>query len=190
MHGTRLKIEVERNEGVDWDFCDSDLKCGFVEVPADYRDPETGNIRIAVNVRRADLQDQRIGYLLVNPGGPGVSGLELVQDFRYAFEIDLLDRFDIIGFDPRGVGESEPEFLCGGPGGQLDLLNSIEGEIDSPEEIATGEAAANLCIESMGPAGGLLHSEYVARDMDEIRKALGGEQISYLGFSYGSTLGV
>ena len=53
-----------------------------------------------------------------------------------------------------------------------------------------GEAAANLCIESMGPAGGLLHSEYVARDMDEIRQILGAEQISYFGYSYGSTLGV
>ena len=141
-------------------------------------------------MRRADLQDQRTGYLLVNPGGPGASGLELVQDIWYTFEFDLLDRFDIIGFDPRGVGESEPEFLCGARGEQLDLLNSIDGEIDTPEEIAIGEAAANLCIESMGPVGGLLHSEYVARDMDEIRKALGAEQISYLGFSYGSTLGV
>ena len=62
--------------------------------------------------------------------------------------------------------------------------------IDTPEEIAAGEAAANLCIQSMGPVGGLLHSEYVVRDMDEIRKALGAEQISYLGFSYGSDLGV
>ena len=62
--------------------------------------------------------------------------------------------------------------------------------IDTPEEIAAGEAAANLCIQSMGPVGGLLHSEYVARDMDEIRKALGTEQISYYGASYGSELGV
>ena len=184
------KIEVESNEGIDWSLCDVDLKCGLVEVPADYRNPDAGSIKIAVNVRRADLQDQRIGYLLVNPGGPGASGLEFVQDVWYTFEFDLLDRFDIIGFDPRGVGESEPEFLCGQPGEQLDLLNTIVGEIDTPEEIAVGEAAANLCIESMGPVGGLLHSEYVARDMDEIRKALGAEQISYLGFSYGSTLGV
>ena len=185
-----LKIEVERNEGVEWSRCEYYFKCGFVEVPTDYRDPDAGSIRIAVNVRRADLQDQRIGYLFVNPGGPGASGLELVQDSRYVFELDLLDRFDIIGFDPRGVGASEPEFLCGDPGEQLGLLNSIGGEIDSPEEIAIGEAAANLCIESMGPVGGLLHSEYVARDLDEVRKALGAEQISYLGFSYGSTLGV
>ena len=95
-----------------------------------------------------------------------------------------------MGSTPRGVGASEPEFACGAPGEQLALLNSIDGDIDTPEETATGEAAANLCIESMGPVGGLLHSEYVARDMDEIRRALGAEQVSYLGYSYGSELGV
>ena len=148
------------------------------------------NIRIAVNVRRADYQDEWIGYLFVNPGGPGESGLELVQYSDFVFEYEILDHFDIIGFDPRGVGASEPEFACGAPGERLALLNSIDGDIDTPEETATGEAVTNMCIESMGLVGGLLHSEYVARDMDEIRKALGAEQISYLGFSYGSALGV
>ena len=177
-------------EVIEWSLCEFILECGFVEVPADYRNPDAGSIKIAVNVRRADHQDQRIGYLFVNPGGPGASGLELVQDSEFAFADELMARFDIIGFDPRGVGASEPEFACGAPGEQLALLNSIDGDIDTPEETATGEAAANLCIESMGPVGGLLHSEYVARDMEEVRKALGAEQISYLGFSYGSELGV
>ena len=177
-------------EVIEWSLCEFILECGFVEVPADYRNPDAGSIKIAVNVRRADHQDQRIGYLFVNPGGPGASGLELVQDSEFAFADELMARFDIIGFDPRGVGASEPEFACGAPGEQLALLNSIDGDIDTPEETATGEAAANMCIESMGPVGGLLHSEYVARDMDEIRRALGAEQVSYLGYSYGSTLGV
>ena len=177
-------------EVIEWSLCEFILECGFVEVPADYRNPDAGSIKIAVNVRRADHKDQRIGYLFVNPGGPGASGLELVQDSEFAFADELMARFDIIGFDPRGVGASEPEFACGAPGEQLALLNSIDGDIDTPEETATGEAAANLCIESMGPVGGLLHSEYVARDMDEIRRALGAEQVSYLGYSYGSELGV
>ena len=177
-------------EVIEWSLCEFILECGFVEVPADYRNPDAGSVKIAVNVRRADHQDQRIGYLFVNPGGPGASGLELVQDSEFAFADELMARFDIIGFDPRGVGASEPEFACGAPGEQLALLNSIDGDIDTPEETATGEAAANMCIESMGPVGGLLHSEYVARDMDEIRRALGAEQVSYLGYSYGSELGV
>ena len=200
-------------EQIEWTPCGS-LECGSIQVPADYRDPGAGSIRIAVNVHRATSPDNRIGYLFVNPGGPGGSGVKMAFDVALGgYPDEILERFDIVGFDPRGVGlsdelvanfdkagfgdfsalvggGSEPEFACGGPGEQLALLASIAMPIDTPEEIAIGEAAANLCIESMGPMGGRLHSEYVANDMDEIRKALGAEQISYLGFSYGSALGV
>ena len=184
--------EVGRTgERIEWRECGTGVECGFVEAPADYREPEAGSLRIAVNVRRATSQDERIGYLFVNPGGPGESGVDVVADHYYRiFASEVRRRFDVVGFDPRGVGASEPEFACGGSGEQLELLGRIELPVDTPEEMAAGEAAANLCIESMGPVGGLLHSEYVARDMDEIRKALGADEISYLGFSYGSALGV
>ena len=181
--------------GIDWEPCESGraFECAFLQVPADYRDPDAGSLSIALNVHRARLPDQRVGYLLVNPGGPGGSGLELVESIRSgfsAFAPELVERFDIVGFDPRGVKASEPKFECGEPGEQLDLRRSIDAPADTPQEIAAGEAAANLCIESMGPVGGLLHTAYVARDMDEIRKALGVEEVSYLGFSYGSAVGV
>ncbi len=127
----------------------------------------------------------------MNPGGPGESGVKFVHGIPFGlFTDEVVSHFDIVGFDPRGVGASEPEFACGAPGEQLALLATIDEDIDTPDEIAAGEAAANLCIQSMGLIGGLLHSEYVANDLDEIRKALGADQISYLGFSYGSTLGV
>ncbi len=178
-------------EGIDWKECGIGVQCGYVDVPADYLGRELGSLRIAVNIRRAESPAERIGYLLVNPGGPGESGVEFVLDAYYeVFADELRRRFDIVGFDPRGVGASEPEFACGAPGERLELLGNIELPVDTPEEVAAGEAAANLCIESMGAVGGLLHSEYVARDMDEIRKALEVDEISYLGFSYGSTLGV
>ena len=179
-------------ERIDWTPCGPfELECGLVEVPADYGDPEAGSIGIAVNVHRAASPDKRIGYLFVNPGGPGESGVGLVHNLPFGlFTDEVVAHFDIVGFDPRGVGESEPAFACGDPGEQLALLASIEGNIDTPDEIAAGEAAANLCIRSMGAVGGLLHSLYVAYDMDEIRKALGADQVSYLGFSYGSDLGV
>ncbi len=198
-------------ERIDWTRCGK-LECGSIQVPADYRDPEAGSIRIAVNVHRATSPDKRIGYLLVNPGGPGGSGVQFVFVKSARFSDAIIEHFDIVGFDPRGVGVSdklvaafdesgrdfqamveggsEPEFACGELGEQLALLASIDMPIDTPEEIAIGEAAANLCIQSMGPVGGLVHSEYVANDMDEIRKALGAEKIFYLGLSYGSELGV
>ena len=174
-----------------WFPCALNIECTYVSVPADYRDPEAGTIKIFVDVHRATSPDKRIGYLFINPGGPGGSGVNYVVGTEYGiFADEIIERFDIIGFDPRGVGPSDPEFACGDRGEQLALLTSIETPADTSEEIATGEAAANLCIQSMGPVGGLLHSEYVARDMDEIRKELGDEQISYYGVSYGSTLGV
>ena len=199
-------------EQIEWTPC-SALECGSIQVPADYRDPEAGSIRIAVSVHRATAPEKRIGYLLINPGGPGASGVVFAfSALSGGFTDETVERFDIVGFDPRGVelpvewvaffdileidfsatvgGGSEPEFACGGPGDQLALMNTIDESVNTPEETAAGEAAAKLCIESMGPVGGLLHTEYVARDMDEIRKALGAEQISYYGGSYGSTVGV
>ena len=217
--GEPERVTGRPGERIDWSPCDYPplgvaFDCGYLEVPADYRDPEAGSINIALLAHRATSPDQRIGYLLVNPGGPGGSGLDLVLGApppASGFTEEILERFDIVGFDPRGVGLADkivevfdlfgvapgvvgggsgPEFACGGPGEQLALMAGIDEYVDTPEEIAIGEAAANLCIESMGPAGGLLDSEYVARDMDEIRKALGAEKISYYGGSYGSTLGV
>ncbi len=203
-------------ETIDWTRCDyPDLgafECGYLEVPADYRDRDAGSINIALIVHRATLPEKRVGYLLINPGGPGGSGLEFALGAGIGqFSDEIAERFDIVGFDPRGVGLSEtvalvlalsgnelsavgggsgPEFVCGDLGEQNELLADIEGNFDTPEEIADGEAAASLCIESMGAVGALLGSEYVARDMDEIRKALGAEQISYWGGSYGSALGI
>ena len=179
---------------VRWIDCDVEgLECGVVTVPLDYRDPGAGELAITIAVHRATDPDRRIGYLVVNPGGPGGSGVDMVawalDGPGAAFTAPLLERFDIVGFDPRGVGRSEPLFVCGEPGAQLALLSQVELPFDAPEEFAAAEAAALLCAESMGAAAGLLHSEYVARDIDEIRKALGAERISYYGASYGAALG-
>ena len=178
-----------------WTDCEVEgLECGVVTVPLDYRDPDAGALALAIAVHRATDPDRRIGYLVVNPGGPGGSGVEMVtwalDGPGAVFTAPVLERFDILGFDPRGVGRSEPWFVCGAPGEQLALLSQVKLPFDTPEEFAAGEAAALLCAESMGAAAGLLHTEYVARDIDEIRKALGAEQVSYFGTSYGSTLGV
>ncbi len=184
-------IEFESGvEQIAWTECPSGLECGSVTVPADYADPSLGSLEIVVNVARARVPEERRGFLLVNPGGPGASGTEIVDAAVLVFTDEVLDHFDIIGFDPRGVGESEPAFTCGEKGEALGLFATTDPPIDTLEEVAIVESAVDLCVESMGPAAGRLHSEFVARDMDEIRKALGAEQISYLGFSYGSALGV
>ena len=176
-------------DSVDWVPC-GDIECGTVQVPADYEDPSLGTISIAINrVAAADPAD-RLGVLLVNPGGPGASGLGLAAAFGFGvFPQSIPNSFDVIGFDPRGVGQSGPEFGCGASGEQLAILADVEDLFDTPEEIAAGEAAVDLCVESMGPLAGRIHTDYVVRDMDEIRKAIGEEQISFLGYSYGSLIG-
>ena len=194
--GTVVWTDCYFREGPDdHDFRKVDgLECSVVTVPLDYRDPDAGELALSVAVHRATDPDRRIGYLVVNPGGPGGSGVEMVTSALdgpgTVFTAPVLERFDIVGFDPRGVGSSEPPFVCGERGEQLALLSQVELPFDTAEEFAAGEAAALLCAESMGPAAGLLHTDYVARDIDEIRKELGAERISYLGMSYGATLGV
>ena len=90
--------------------------------------------------------------------------LELAAGTRDgAFTDEVVAHFDIVGFDPRAVGASEPAFACGDPGEQIALLSTIDENSDTPEEMEAGEAAANLCLQSMGPVGGRLHTEYVAR---------------------------
>lgn len=175
---------------IDWTECGS-LECGFVDVPLDYDDPGGDTISIAVNIFRAADTDRSRGALLVNPGGPGASGTSFAEAFAFgSFPAELTDNFDIVGFDPRGVGDSGPEFACGESGDQLALLSEVDELIDEPDEIDAVEAAVELCSDSMGSAAGLFGTDFVARDMDEIRKALGERQISFLGFSYGSVIGV
>jgi pimeloyl-ACP methyl ester carboxylesterase len=174
-----------------WEPCGS-LECATLSVPVDPADPDLGSLDIAMNVHRA-LGDEadHLGYLFTNPGGPGESGVGFVESAEFLFPIDLLERFDIVGFDPRGVGASEPTFGCGGPYEQLDLILQVEDATpDTPEEIEIVESAIELCQESMGDAAGRLGTYYVAHDIEAMREALGVDQISYLGYSYGSAIGV
>ena len=201
----------------------SQIKCGVVSVPLDYHDASSGSLNIAVTVIRATNPENRIGYLLVNPGGPGQSGIEMVHTAAIArynnssppdsdgfisddlfaesdslspfeaavFTDEVFERFDIIGFDPRGVSQSGPNFDCGGVAERQKILGKVEFPYDTAEEKAAGARAVQVCMKNMGSAqAGGLHTGFVARDMDEIRKALGAEQISYYGASYGSTVGV
>ena len=92
-------------EQIEWAKCDSPFKCGQVQVPADYRDPEAGAIKIAFIMHPATSPEKRIGYLFVNPGGPGGSGTDFaVRVLTGRFTDEVVERFDIVGFDPRGVG--------------------------------------------------------------------------------------
>lgn len=172
---------------IDWEECDGGFECGTLTVPLDYTKPDGKTIDIAVTRHPADEPDQRIGALFLNPGGPGGSAIELAHSYSRVGVIS--DRFDIIGFDPRGVGESS-ELDCHSH--LVDIYDAdptIDSKADRTETLSTSEEFVDECQEKYGDILPFLGTTDVAKDMDEVRKAIGEEQINYLGYSYGTSLG-
>ena len=172
-----------------WDACPpeapSDVSCGRVGAPLIYSSENGVIAEVAFAVTRA-TGPAPVGYLFVNPGGPGVSAREMVFNSSAHLAPDLLERFDVVGVDPRGVGGSVPAFSCG----DRDKFMDVFAEASTSGDFAAGERAVRLCIDTTGPTSSVMHTEYAARDMDAVRVALGASQISYYGASYGSLLGL
>jgi pimeloyl-ACP methyl ester carboxylesterase len=168
------------------------LQTGFLEVPRDYADPAGGTIRLALARRPALDPSKRIGTMLVNPGGPGGSGIWMVRYGVDALPSAVLDAFDIVGWDPRGVGASTNADSCPDPATArrieaLDPAPQTQAAIDANQ--AAYAAVATQCAAGDTALLPLLSTDESARDMDAIRVALGEEQISYYGASYGTFLG-
>lgn len=173
---------------IDWSDCGGGFECGRLAVPLDHDDPEGETIELDVTRHRADDPDRRIGALLLNPGGPGGSATELARTYPRAGELG--DRFDIVGFDPRGVGTSEPVLDCSdGLQAMYDADPTIDSPADEEEYLATSEAYVDDCAAAAGDALAFMGTTEVAKDMDLVREALGEDQISYLGYSYGTSIG-
>ncbi|MCU0302330.1 MAG: alpha/beta hydrolase [Candidatus Nanopelagicales bacterium] len=173
---------------VDWDGCGDGFDCAKVEVPIDYANPEAGSLELdLVRLRARDAQ----GSLLLNPGGPGGSGVEYAQFARVVLTDDVVDAYDVVGFDPRGVVGSEPVDCV--EDRELDAIFAADGTPDTPEEVAELEAISERFgsgCQSRSPAiAPFMDTESAARDMDIIRAVLGEEQLDYLGKSYGTYLG-
>lgn len=167
-------------------------RCTTVPVPVDYSAPAGAQAQLAVI--RIPATGPRIGSLLVNPGGPGASAVDTVAAMGAALtDSEIAQRFDLVGFDPRGVGHSTPALRCR-TDAEFDAYRR-EPMVDySPAGVAHIEALyqqlARQCSERMGAAFlANVGTASAARDMDMVRQALGDEQINYLGFSYGTELG-
>lgn len=183
-------LEKFYQQELKWKPCGGVLQCTELEVPMDYADPDGEKMTLALNKRPGGKST--IGSLLVNPGGPGASGLEIVRDaVPSMFGLKLQRDFDVIGFDPRGVGSSTP-VKCQTPKEQ-DASRQEQFDPSTDEGLATMrvEAAkdAGLCAKRTGPALGFVDTVSAARDMDIMREALGDKWLNYLGYSYGTSLG-
>jgi pimeloyl-ACP methyl ester carboxylesterase len=169
------------------------FECGQVEVPISYDEP--GGERLPLTLVRVvhPGQTERIGSLLVNPGGPGGSGVDAAIGLGLTMPEDVLRRFDLVGFDPRGVALSSPVACI--PDETKDRMFAAEPQPTSAEQLdeafALADEIAEGCAERYeSPAAlGAFNTVDTARDMDLLRQALGEEQLSYLGYSYGTTLG-
>ncbi|MBD0694519.1 alpha/beta hydrolase [Streptomyces sp. CBMA123] len=169
----------------------SGMQCGKLHVPLDYADPAADAIDLALIRYRAGDQDKRIGSLMVNPGGPGASGVEMVEYGAKDFAGTLHSRFDVIGFDPRGTGSSAPVVCYDDK--QLDAVNQLDAPDDPAERKAaqvkqsTDHAAA--CQAKSGRLLPFVGTRNTARDLDVLRAVVGDRKLNYLGISYGTYLG-
>lgn len=176
-----------------WSDCKVDKKfeCAEIQVPVDYQNPGDASLTLALKKLPAKQTSNKVGSLLINPGGPGGSGTDYVTYAEDAFGKRLMDSFDIIGFDPRGVALSTPldcltdkevdEFIAfdGTPDTDQELKESLQLSIN----LAKGcEAIENNLIAHVG-------TQEAARDMDIIRELVGDEKLNFLGASYGTYLG-
>ena len=195
-------LEIFYNQKVSWYTCaktgmdeaksgeNTGFSCAKVKVPLDYSNPGGETIEIAVKKRAAS--GDSIGSLFVNPGGPGGSGIELVDFAGAYFSKNITSSYDVVGFDPRGVGSSTAIDCLSDS--DLDAERAGENDPATPSATATIERAQKMntaCESKTGTPGLLDHIDTIsaARDLDVLRAVEGQQALTYLGFSYGTYLG-
>ena len=169
-----------------WESCGGDVECAEFEVPVDYDDPEGDTLAISVN--RVPATGDRIGALFVNPGGPGGTATDFGPQLAGVLPSAITERFDIVGVDPRGLGASD--INCG-----VDVaseLYTLDYSIDSDEDedvlLDASQEYVDSCEANVGDLLPHLGTADVARDIDQVRAAMGDEQANLLMFSYGTAI--
>ena len=179
-------------QSLSWTSCANGMQCTTAKAPLDWANPSAGEIKLALIRHLAT--GTRLGSLLINPGGPGASGYDFVRDsVDYAADKKLQTSYDIVGFDPRGVGRSSA-VTCYSPA-QMDayLYDITPGVRGSDEWIANNVRTAKDFGQACGAKTGALLDHVgtvsAARDLDLLRATLGDKKLNYLGYSYGTYLG-
>ena len=176
---------------VSWSSCrDGDL-CAKLTVPLDYAKPAGPTLGLALLKVPATEPAARIGSLVVNPGGPGASGTDYAANATQVFRDPILQAYDVVGFDPRGTGASDPVDCLGD--GELDQYVAEDPDPDTPAEVASYEhfvrALGAGCRARSGELAAHVTTVEAARDLDVLRAALGEGRLDYFGASYGTKLG-
>src|SRR6478736_5489420 len=166
-------------------------ECGLLSVPVDYAKPDDDVAQIAMI--RFKATGQKIGSLVVNPGGPGESGVEAAASMAATLPSSVRERFDLVGFDPRGVANSMPAAWCNSDADNDRLradptVEYTQAGVDHIEK--ENKEFVQRCVDKMGTEFlANLGTANVAKDLDRIRVALGDDKLTYLGYSYGTRIG-
>jgi pimeloyl-ACP methyl ester carboxylesterase len=181
---------------LDWVSCGEGFEafqCATAVVPLDYDRPKGRQITLALARLPASDPGRRIGSLFLNPGGPGGSGVDMVlQGGPFLFSDEVRARFDLVGFDPRGIIRSTPLRCYETFNDALTDLPPFQFPVTREEEqvwVRSDRAIARACAERGGPILNHMSTANVARDLDLLRRAVGDAKLTYAGYSYGSYLG-
>ncbi len=184
-------LQQFQSQSLKWKNCYEDFQCSILKVPIDYTDFTLGTFDIALLRYRDAEQHNRIGSLVVNPGGPGASGVQFAYNAEYIVSPDILERYDIVGFDPRGVGDSSAIHCRSDK--ETDASFAADAKPDSVSELNQLIKSSQEFIEKCEKKTKYLNhfsTSQAARDMDLLRSALGDTELNFLGKSYGSYLGL
>ena len=187
----RDTFDDELVPAIDWVDVGAGVETAMVLAPLDHTDHSAGTIELFVARHRATSPDDRIGTMFVNPGGPGFGGSIYAQYADQVWDTAIVERFDIVGWDPRGTGFSTPAVDC------IDDYDPYFADVDITPETADerttlltrSQEVADRCVNELGDVVTLLGTNHTAADIDWLRRALDEEQVTYFGFSYGSELG-
>ena len=183
-------LEKFYNQELSWKSCDDKkFECASIEVPIDYENPDGATLTLSL--KKLSAKKDKIGTLLINPGGPGGSGTDFVTYAEDAFGKRLMDSFDILGFDPRGVAESTPLDCLTDK--EVDEFIAFDGTPDDEKEIQESlELSVNMargCQKIENNLISFIGTQNAARDVDVIRELVKDDKLNYLGASYGTYLG-
>ena len=187
------KLAAFYDQQLDWQPCHEgdDDECATMEVPLDYAHPKGESIKLALLKVVAREPEAKVGSLVVNPGGPGAPGTSYAAAGDSYWGDALLDHFDIVGFDPRGTGDSTAVDCLTDE--QFDAYLASEPVPDSPAELAEFENRARTfgegCVTNSGALAAHVSTVEAARDMDILRAVLGEPRLDFFGASYGTKLG-